>query len=345
MLAAYDTNDPRYYLAAMRLAEKYGDNDPRLHIARLNAGIHYRWSNPPLAESILQKDIIELKNLDPDFPDLVYDYYELARAYQWQGRYIEAEPPLLRALAIREKWQDVSSDDPSTAEILVCLYFIYQQRGDRAKAADTEAKMLDSLQAIRNELTRAHILSNVEFLVSSQANGGKMLNLPQRKELLGIARELSDRAVFFFRKYNALYDLAGQLNTSAAFARYFNERKKAEAYAQESLSLCYSDFENMRDVPIGATNQLCGIICEDGRYKEAQQLQERYLSTVAQINGTRSPKYARGLNEFAAFWEREKRPDLAKPLRQREKSTVDWLKKNHIEEHRIPGVNPDQLRQ
>src|SRR6516164_8376638 len=98
MLAAYDTNDPRYYLAAMRLAEKYGDNDPRLHIARLNAGIHYRWSNPPLAESILQKDIIELKNLDPDFPDLVYDYYELARAYQWQGRYIEAEPPLLRAL-------------------------------------------------------------------------------------------------------------------------------------------------------------------------------------------------------------------------------------------------------
>lgn len=339
MLSAYDTNDPRYYLAAVLLAEKYGENDPRLHIALFNAAVKYRWSNPKLAESLLKRDIADLVKLDPDFPDLVYQYFELARVYEWEARYDEAEPPLLRALAIREKWQDVSSDDPSTAEILACLYFVYQQKRETAKAAATEARMLNSLQSIRNELTRAYILGSVEFLFSSQGHSGKNLDAEQRRELIGKARDLSDRAVFYFRKHKVVYNLAGQLSTSAGFALECDDLKTAESYARESLRLSFANFEQMADVPWSGTHVLCSIVCKKGHYNEAEQLQEGYLSALARTSGSRSPKYARVLTEIAYFWEVEKQPKLAAKWKERAKLANDWLKKNPIEEHPRQNVN------
>lgn len=331
MQLAYDTHDPRYYLAAVRLAEKYGSADPRLHIAMFNAAVHYRCTKPELAERLLKRDIADLKSLDPDFPDLVYEYYELARVYEWQGRYEEAEPVLLRALAIRDKWQDVSSDDPSTAEILACLYFAYLGMGNTSKAADTEANMRSALHSIRNELTRGHCLSSVEFLFNSQGRSGKKLIREQRRELLRKAREFSDLAVFYFRKRNEVYDLAGQLNVSAGLAAAFDELKIAEKYATESMTISFADFDNMQDIPLCSTVTLCDILLKEKRYKDGEQLIDRYLSILERSSGQKSIKFDHALLDLANFWDREKRPDLAAKLRQREKLLADILQKKSTE--------------
>jgi tetratricopeptide (TPR) repeat protein len=327
MLQGYDSNDVRYYLAAVNLAEKYGSGDPRLHLALCSAADKCRFADSRLAEKLLKRDIAELEKLDVNFPEIVYDCYELARIFEWQGRYAEAESVLLRALSIRKKWQDISSDNPFNAELLACLYLIYYSRGETNKANETEVRALNAVQQMRNELTRGHCLSSLEYLVRSYACVCKRLSPAQAKHLIETALGFSDRAVYYFRKHDALYDLAGQLNGSTRDALELGDDKKAERMTRESLKLAFADFDNMQEIPWIATSMLCQIVCKDGRYHEADQLHRNYLSALARLYGSSSPKYADRLNQIAIFWEGQHQSGLAAKYRKEEKLVTERLGK------------------
>src|SRR5262249_10315385 len=106
MMTGKRLNDRRYYLKALSFAQKFGEDDPRFHMSLQVAAFQHRIMAPKLSEALFKKDITVLERIDVDFPAITQDLYELSRIFNQEGRYVEAEAQLKRALAIRNKWQD-----------------------------------------------------------------------------------------------------------------------------------------------------------------------------------------------------------------------------------------------
>ena len=118
MIQGKHMHNPAYYIAAANVAERFGPHDPRLHIALHNAALQSEASHASLSliESLFRKDIACLELLDTDFPDIVSDCFQLSRVYMLEQRYAQSEPLLLRALAIRKKWQDTLGQNVRATE-------------------------------------------------------------------------------------------------------------------------------------------------------------------------------------------------------------------------------------
>jgi len=309
MVTGERTHKASYFLAAARLAEKYGRDDPRLHIALHNAAFKSLGPNPALAESLLKRDISNLERLDVNFPGIVRDCYELGTLYEGQRRYAEAEPLLLRAIAIHKKWQDIQSDDPFNAEILVALYFMYYVQGRYDEAKQVHAQMIDAVQHLHAGLTRFRCLSAVRQHLSGYVQYGQGLRPEQKQHFLEMAFEFSREALSYFHSGR---ECADELQDSAILAFALGDPKKAERLARQSLDMAATDPDCMPQPGLRAAVFLCQILSEQQRYKETKEVQNRCLAKLAQLFGTQSADYKSALNLFSTI--SPKKSDLHLPI-------------------------------
>ncbi len=78
------------------------------------------------------------KALGPDHSNLATSLNNLSELYNAQGRYLEAEPPHKRALAIREK--ALGPDHPNVATSPENYAAVLRETGRTAKAVKLEAR-------------------------------------------------------------------------------------------------------------------------------------------------------------------------------------------------------------
>lgn len=318
MVSADRDHKPERFLAAVNLARRFGKDDPRLHISLHNAGVVYGFYKPILGESLLREDIAHLERIDIDFPDIACSCYELAKIYNYMGRYSAAESMLMRSLEIRNKWQDLSGDKPYTAQIYALLYIAYRAQGKVDKANKAKADMEHAVELLRTDMLRAECLNSIQDSFQRYASCGKLA----QKEVnffLKMGVECSNKAVSYRRKIGDTYDYASELLHTANLYLRLGQLTEAEGMARKSLDLVSADFESMGTLPGAVSYLLMQILAKMHRYPEIEQLQEQQMWRLAQVSGYESTSYKQTLIDYASFWEQEHRSDLAEKWRHRQK--------------------------
>lgn len=318
MVSADRDHKPERFLAAVNLAREFGKDDPRLHISLHNAGIVYGFYKPALGESLLKEDIAHLERINIDFPDIACDCFELAKIYNYMGRYSAAESLLMRSLDIRNKWQDLSGDKPYTAQIYALLYIAYHAQGKVDKANKAKADMEHAVELLRTDMLRAECLNSIQDSFQRYASCGKIAQ-QEVTFFLKMSVECSNKAVSYRRKIGDIYDYANELFHTANLYLRLGQLTEAEGLARKSLDLVSDDFESMGPLPGTASYLLMQILAKMHRYPEIERLQEQQMWRLAQASGCGSTVYKQTLIDYAYFWEQEHRPDLAEKWRHRQK--------------------------
>jgi tetratricopeptide (TPR) repeat protein len=308
----FDRNDK--YLAAIRIAEKSGENNPRLHLALHDAAFQYAWRNRDLkrAEDFFKRDIVLLEKISTTFPDIVSDCYELADIYEWQGRYKEAEPLLLRAVAIRKKWEDLQSNDPFNAEIYTSLYILYYVQGNDSKAAEAKSQILTSLAQWHTDKTRAECLFKVDNDLYKYATRCKDLDPAKKKHLLEMALGFADQSVACERRCDG--EWMGEVATinGAGIYMALGRFAEAERILRHALSFSEENLNDRKPYAFAALAQLATILCSQHRLNEVEQLQDDYLSKIAKQFGAKSETYIAAVSGCGESWNNEKYPERAR---------------------------------
>jgi tetratricopeptide (TPR) repeat protein len=312
MMSGKRLHDPSYFLKAVAVAEQSGEDDPRVHMALEVAAFEHRVPAPRIAESLFKKDIRVLERLDVDFPEIARDCFELSKLLNGQGRYAESQAFLTRALAIRDKWQDYSSNEPYTAEIIAALFMAYEGQGKTALANECYAKMLTAVNQLRSEVTRARCLDALQEEFAHYVSVNPRLTPDQAKHFLIIARDLCKQSTLH---YHTVSDRAKQLTCSGLIELDLREQDKAWQFFRQSLDLAETDLAENPETASSDYACLAAILFNRNRLDEIDRLQRRWLSQWARISGITSERYARVLSEFTGFWTNNARPDLAVKLR------------------------------
>jgi tetratricopeptide (TPR) repeat protein len=302
------------FLAAARSVEAFGAEDPRLHVALRNAAHSYCYSNPALAESLFKRDISNLKKIDVNFPEIVYDCSELAEIYTRAGKYSESDAMIEESLRIRKKWQDFSSNDPYTAALYGVLYVNACMQGKTAAADVARSQMGSTVQWLRNPTRRGDCLTKLQAYFYNNALFCREHRLPQTQAFFEMSLDCSVRATSCYKKVGMLSDYVDQLYSSAEIAMALGESDKAEPFLRTALAAGESNFDLFRSNGWPGTCLLCKILFAQRRYQEARQLQEKYLSHLTQHLSTSSPFYQKARNICADFWYKNGRPDVAKSI-------------------------------
>ena len=278
------------FLNAMRVAEQYGEHDARLHIAMTNAGDAVKSENPALAESLFKRDISELETIDRDFPEIPCDCFQLASLYLRQRRFSEAEAQLRRAIAVRNKWRDVSSNNPFNAQLFASLYLAYYSQGDTEAAKSAYDQMLNAIQQLRLERRRTECLGVIRSLIYNYACNQQGLSQLQVRHLNEIAWAFATEEEAGRKKIGNLHLIADQLYWSAEIALALGDLKKAESMARQSLDLVRNKLDTAKEFSTlkNDTAVLSQILCKQARYREAKELQEQLLSVLVRDYGPAS---------------------------------------------------------
>ncbi|PWT96217.1 MAG: hypothetical protein C5B53_10055, partial [Candidatus Melainabacteria bacterium] len=301
------------YLAAIKIAEKSGENNPRLHIALHNAGVlcAWRYKNLDRAEELFKRDIAVLEKISVDFPDIVSDCYELANIYEWQGRYKEAEALLLRAVALRKKWEDLQSNDPFNAELYASLYTIYYVQGNEAKANEWKSQMLKSLALWHSDRTRGECLFKIDNNLYKYATRCKKIDPAKRKHLLEMALGFSMQSATCNRRCYGEWsgevadiDVAGILMALGRLA-------ESERILRRALSMAEEDLPGKKGYAFPTLARLATILCSQHRLNEVEQLQDDYLAKIANRFGKTSDTYIGEVSGCGEIWGNEKYPERA----------------------------------
>jgi tetratricopeptide (TPR) repeat protein len=299
------------FLSAVDLAEKFGEDDPRLHLALYNAAMAYAVSDPMLAERLFKRDLAVLEKIDGDFPNIVSDCYELANIYAMQRRYAECEAMLARALAIREKWKDLQSDDPFNAELYSSLYMVSYLQGKNSQADDAYAQLQKALNIWHFDKLRGTCLRKVGGNFHNYVNRCKYLTVEEQNHLLRISLALTNESAACYKKIGFDCDYVLQLLDIAAIDLGLSRFADAEQVTKQALSYAENHFDSLGHFAFDALDLLAMAICPKHRYNELQDLQDKYLSQVASAYGRESKRYAHELYRCATIWDDAKRPDLA----------------------------------
>src|SRR5262249_3575628 len=149
---------------------------------------------PQLVESLFKRDIAFLEKLDPCFPDIASDCYELSRLYIRQNRYAQSEVLLQRAVSIRQRWQDLQSDSPFNPVIFAALYIDYIFLGKTDLAVKARKQMFEHLQRLNTKSARAKCMSSLQRLFQEYVWEHKNLPPQQTKQYLLMAQAFSEQA-------------------------------------------------------------------------------------------------------------------------------------------------------
>ena len=131
----------RLWLAALRVAERFGPEDGRLAISLgFLAELYQAQSRYSEAEPFQKRALsIEEKILGSEYPNVATSLNNLAELYRVQDRYAEAEPLHKRAIAIVEK--AVGPEHPNVATFLENYAALLRRTNREAEAMKLEARV------------------------------------------------------------------------------------------------------------------------------------------------------------------------------------------------------------
>ena len=240
-----------------------------------------------------------------DTADLAFALDRLARLYELQGRYSEAEPLYQQALALRQRL--LGDDHPAVATSLNNLAALYRSQGRYSEAEPLYQQAL----ALRQRLLGddhpdvATSLNNLAALYRSQGRYSEAEPLYQqalalRQRLLGddhpdVATSLNNLAL--------LYDSQGRYS-------------EAEPLYQQALALYQRLLGDDHPHVATSLNNLAGLYYSQGRYSEAEPLYQQALALSQRLLGDDHPDVATSLNNLAGLYDSQGRYSEAEPLYQ-----------------------------
>jgi tetratricopeptide (TPR) repeat protein len=205
-------------------------------------------------------------------------YNNLALLYQTQGRYAEAEPLYLKALAIREK--ELGKNHPSTATSYNNLASLYKTQG---RYAEAEPLYLKALAIREKELGENHPLTATSYnnLASLYKSQGRYAEAePLYLKALAIReKELGENHPLTAGSYNNLAGL------------YESQGRYAEAEPLYLKALAISEKELGENHPDTATsyNNLGFLYANQGKYAEAKVWLTKALIVRETVLGNNHP--------------------------------------------------------
>jgi tetratricopeptide (TPR) repeat protein len=225
------------------------------------------------------KSAIELQPKFQQQEALVKSLNDLAFLYEFTGRYPEAEPLYLRALAISEK--ELGANHPGTAFSLNNLAGLYEFTGRYPKA---EPLYLRALAISEKELGANHpdtatSLNNLAELYAStgryaEAEPLYLRSLAIREKELGANHP----------------DTATSLNNLAGLYASTGRYPEAEALYLRSLAIREKEVGANHPDTASSLNNLAELYRLTRRYPDAEPLYVRALEILEQSLGTNHPK-------------------------------------------------------
>ncbi|MEO1210298.1 MAG: tetratricopeptide repeat protein [Cyanobacteria bacterium J06638_20] len=257
----------------------------------------------------------------------------LARTYEKQGRYGEAEPMYRQALAIRETL--LKADDPAIATSLNNLASLYRVMRRYSEAESLYQRSLaireqhlgtdhpDVAQSLNNlavlykvmrRYSKAESLYQRSLAIREQHLGTNHPDVATTLNNLGLlydsmgryseAESLYARALAIDEKvYGANHpDVATDLDNLGLL--YDSMRRYSEAEPLYARALAIREQQLGTDHPHVATslNNLAGLYASMGRYSEAEPLYARALAIDEKVYGTDHPEVATDLNNLALLY-------------------------------------------
>ena len=266
-----------------------------------------------LADANAQKDLRDitgqfeglLGTLKLAAPDNTFAYSldRLARTYEKQGRYGEAEPLYRQALSVRETL--LNADDPDVATSLNELAALYYAMGRYSEAEPLyeRAIIIYEQQLGTDDPAIATSLNNLAELYRamgrySEAEPLYLRSLTIKEQQLGtdhpsIATSLNNLAL--------LYASMGRYSEAEPL------RLRCLQIERESLGEDHRQFA-------ASLNNLALLYASMGRYSEAEPLYGRSLAIREQQLGTDHPAVATSLNNLAGLYRAMGRYGEAEPL-------------------------------
>ena len=223
--------------------------------------------------------------------------------YESQGRYEEAEPLYLEALAMRK--QLLGEAHPDVATSLNNLAGLYESQG---RYEEAEPLFLEALAMYQQLLGEAHpavatSLNNLAVLYGFQGRYEEaeplfLEALAMQKQLLGKAHP----------------DVASSLNNLAMLYKSQGRYEDAEPFYLKALAIRQQLLGKAHPDVAASLSNLAVLYISQGRYKDAQPLLQEALTMRQQLLGEAHPDIATSLNNLAGLYKSQGRYGEAEPL-------------------------------
>jgi tetratricopeptide (TPR) repeat protein len=213
-----------------------------------------------------------------DFPDVAIRLSRLANLYYDQGRYSDAEPLYLRALAIRE--QQLGANHPATANSLNNLANLYESIG---RYSDTEPLLIRALAIREQQLGANH-----------PAVANSLNNLANLYQSIG---RYSDTEPLYLRALEIREQQFGanhpgtntSLNNLAGLYELVGRYSNAEALYVRALAISKQQLGANHPSTAISLNNLAELYRSIHRYSNAEPLYIRAISILEQQLGVDHP--------------------------------------------------------
>ena len=233
-----------------------------------------------------------------------------------QGEYAEAEPLLVRALAIRQQYLGAEHLDTATSLSNLAGLYSYQGKYKQAELLVQQALAIREQQLGAEHPETARSLGNLAFLYIQQGKYEQAESLYQRvllfnEQYLGAehpetVKNLSNLAVLYIEQEK--YELAEPLSIRVLAIR---EQQLGAEHLETARSL----------------GNLALLYMQQGKYEQAEPLFQRSLSIHEQHSGPQSPEIAYPLFGLAELYRHQQKYEQAVPLYQR----VLSIRQQHLE--------------
>ena len=269
----------------------------------------YRQGQYAEAEKQWVSALKEAETFGPQDPRLATSLNNLAALYKAQGKYAEAEPLHLRALAIREKV--LGPEHPQVATSLNNLAELYRTQGKYAQAEPLYKRSL----AIKEKVlgpehpSVATSLNNLAALYKAQGHYAEAEPLYRR------ALAIKEKALGPEHP-----GVATTLNNLAELYRAQGQYAEAEPLHKRALAIREKGLGPEHPRVATSLNNLAMLYRAQGKYTEAEPLYRRSLAIDEKALGPEHPNVATVLENYAVLLRKTKRKREAKKLEARAKA-------------------------
>jgi tetratricopeptide (TPR) repeat protein/CHAT domain-containing protein len=249
---------------------------------------------------------IREKSLGPEHFEVGASYNNLARLYQDQGRYAEAEPFYRRSLTIRERALGRQHSDVGVS--LNNLAELYRNQGRYAEAEPLYQRSLTIIEKVRGpeHPDVGTLLDNLAELYRNQGRYAEAEPLYQRSLTISeraLGREHPNVGV-------SLNNLAGLYWEQGRYA-------EAESLFRRSLPILEKALGSEHPTVGTSLNNLAELYRAQGRYAEAAPLYRRSIAIHERALGPEHPVVAQPLGNLARLYWEQGRYAEAEPLYRR----------------------------
>ncbi|MEM9543319.1 MAG: tetratricopeptide repeat protein [Cyanobacteria bacterium P01_E01_bin.42] len=235
--------------------------------------------------------------------DLIWAFLGMARYYNEQGLYSQAEPYYRQCVSVTG--DRLGEEHPDVATSLNNLAGLYESQG---RYSEAEPLYSQALELMRKLLGKEHpdvatSLNNLAFLYKSQGRYTEteplyFQSLELRRKLLGEEHP----------------DVATSLNNLAELYRSQGRYTEAEPLYSQALELRRKLLGKEHPSVATSLNNLAGLYKSQGRYTEAEPLYSQALELRRKLLGEEHPDVTSSLNNLAELYRSQGRYTEAEPL-------------------------------